>query len=167
MCNGRLAIFSVHSTFFHYLIICCEWPSYFSDCSGSFKCAHVIEVFQPLVLASRVAVSLFDALQTITCYPIGMEWWGSKPYFDVKILPLYSFLSVPEYYSSCSFSITSCTTTDHPFCWRFKIRYAPCQFFSGFLCSWEYVWNKHMSDAFLKDYLGSLKDNQVHKLNNL
>nr|XP_025878129.1 probable 3-deoxy-D-manno-octulosonic acid transferase, mitochondrial isoform X5 [Oryza sativa Japonica Group] len=29
-----------------------------SDCSGSFKCAHVIEVFQPLVLASRVASTI-------------------------------------------------------------------------------------------------------------
>jgi hypothetical protein len=42
----------------------------FSDFGGSFKCPHVIEVFQPLVNASRVVISLFDALGANTCHPL-------------------------------------------------------------------------------------------------
>jgi hypothetical protein len=42
----------------------------FSDFGGSFKCTYVIEVFHPLVNASRVVISLFDALGANTCHPL-------------------------------------------------------------------------------------------------
>lgn len=60
-CKSKLIVWAIHNVC-AMLYTFAIYPYLSADCSRSFKCPHVIEVFQQLVRASRVAISRSDAI---------------------------------------------------------------------------------------------------------